>query len=161
MNRRLDYHSVAPNAIRPLFEAGKTLGASGLEPKLLVLTQVRASQINGCAFCLALHTKEALALGEPVERITALSAWRETPWYTDRERMALEWTEALVTISRAHPEEDLIERARASFTETELVYLTVAINTITAWNQLNVAFATSPELAEDVFRQLHPNGVPA
>ncbi len=161
MNRRLDYQSAAPKAIRSLFEAGRALADSGVGAKLLVLTQIRASQINGCAFCLALHTKEALALGEPVERITGLDAWRETPWYTERERMALEWTEALVTISRAHPEEDLFKRARTLFSERELVLLTVAVNTITSWNQLNVAFATNPELAEEVFHNLYPNGVPA
>ncbi len=113
MTQRLDYQTAAPRAIRPLFEMSKAIAASGLDPKLVLFVQLRASQINGCAFCLALHVKEATALGEPVERITSLDAWRETPWYSERERMAIEWTEALVTISRAHPSEDLLARACA------------------------------------------------
>lgn len=161
MKHRFDYMAAAPQILQPLFEMSKILAACDLEPNLLALVQMRASQINGCAFCLALHGKEAVAFGEPLERITTLSAWRETPWFSERERVALEWTESVVKIAQAHPDEDLLERARKVFSDADLAHLSFAVAQVTAYNQLNVAFGTSPEFAEAVFQRLHGNGVHA
>jgi AhpD family alkylhydroperoxidase len=158
MSTTLDYQSVAPDVLRPLYEANKVLAKSGLESNLLALIELRASQLNGCAFCLALHTRELQALGESSDRISGLPAWRETPWYTERERAALEWTEALTLMANQHPHADLLRRTKEQFSEIEIVHLTLAINTINSWNRFNVAFGTSPERAETVFKMLHANG---
>lgn len=114
--------------------------ASGLEPSLLELVKIRASQLNGCAYCLDMHTKDARALGETEQRIYALSAWRETPFFTDRERAALEWTEALTFVGRTRAPDDVYERVREHFDEAGFVALTFAIATINAWNRLAPAF---------------------
>jgi AhpD family alkylhydroperoxidase len=155
--QRLDYQSAAPHVLKPLYETNKVLAGTSLEPALLTLVQIRASQINGCAFCLALHAREAQALGERGDRISGLPAWREAPWYSDRERAALEWTEALTAIGRRHPDGALFERVKAQFSDRELAELSLSIATITAWNMLNVGFGTPPERAEEVFRMLHPH----
>lgn len=156
MTGKPNYTSVAPEAVRPLFEAGKVLAQSGLEPELLVLVQLRASQLNGCAFCLALHVREGMALGESSDRLYGVAAWRDAPWYSERERAALEWTEALTVLANERPASDLLARVQEHFSETELVYLTLAVSTINAWNRFNVAFGTSPQNADAVFKMLHP-----
>jgi AhpD family alkylhydroperoxidase len=161
MSTTLDYQSVAPDVLKPLYEANKILAKSGLEASLLTLIELRASQINGCAFCLALHTREAQALGESSDRLAVLPAWREAPWYSTRERAALEWTEALTLVGTGHPPSDLLARMKEHFNESEIVHLTLAINTINSWNRFNVAFGTSPEHADAVFKMLHPNGAAA
>jgi len=107
---------------------------------LLELVKTRASQINGCAFCIDMHTKDARANGETEQRLYALNAWRETPFYTDRERAALAWTEAVTLISEGHVPEDVFEQARAQFSDEELVNLTVALVAINGWNRLSIAF---------------------
>ena len=112
----------------------------GLEQSLLELVKTGASQINGCAFCIDMHTKDARANGETEQRLYALSAWRETPFYTDRERAALAWTEAVTLISKDHVPEDVFEQAKAQFTDEELVNLTVAVVAINGWNRLSIAF---------------------
>jgi AhpD family alkylhydroperoxidase len=117
---------------------------SGLEPSLLELVKTRASQINGCAYCLDMHTKDARAGGETEQRLYALSAWRETPFYTDRERAALAWTEAVTLISETHVPDEMYEQAREQFSEQELAYLTLAIIAINGWNRLAVSFRTVP-----------------
>src|SRR5690348_14796287 len=99
MEQRLDYQKDAPDAVKAMYALGKYVAGCGLEAKLLELVKVRASQINGCAFCLDMHTKDARAAGETEQRLYALSAWRETPFYTERERAALAWTEAVTRIS--------------------------------------------------------------
>ena len=142
--------------MKPLYDMGKVLANSGLDPKLRTLIEIRASQINGCAFCLALHHREAKANGESDDRIMGLSAWDDAPWYSDRERLALEWTEALTLVGNKHPSVELDSCMREHFTEKELVHMTYAIMLINSWNRLNVACHTNPELAEGLFRQLHP-----
>lgn len=161
MSTTIDVLSIAPEVVRPLLDGGKLLAQSGLEPKLLSLVELRASQINRCAFCLALHTREAEALGESRDRLSGLAAWRDAPWYGARERAALEWTEALTLLAHEHPSRERLAAMKEHFTDREIAYLTLAIGTINAWNRLNVAFGTSPEGADAVFRMLHPDVAPA
>lgn len=155
MSRRLDYLSVAPQVGDWLFQAGKVLAASTLEPNLRGLVLLRASQINRCAFCLALHMREAKALGESDDRINGVVAWQEAPWYTERERAALEWTEKLTTIANEHPDDELFARMKKHFSDEELAQLTLAVATINTWNRFNIAFRTPPDLADAVFEQLY------
>lgn len=108
------------------------------------LVKTRASQINGCAYCIDMHTKDARAAGETEQRLYALDAWRETPFYTDRERAALEWTEAVTLIAEDHAPDDLFQRVRQHFSEEELVNLTLAIVAINGWNRLAIAFRAVP-----------------
>ncbi len=117
---------------------------SGLERPLLELVKLRASQINGCAYCIDMHTKDARAEGETEQRLYALAAWRETPFYTERERAALEWTEALTLISQNHVPDELFERVRQRFSEEELVNLTLAVVAINGWNRMAISFRTVP-----------------
>jgi AhpD family alkylhydroperoxidase len=124
-----------------LFAMGKEVDKAGLEKSLFELVKIRASQINGCAYCLDMHTKDARALGETEQRIYALSAWRETPFFDDRERAALEWTEALTRLGS--PEgvpDDLYARVRQHFDEDAIVALTFAVVVINSWNRLSIAF---------------------
>jgi AhpD family alkylhydroperoxidase len=116
------------------------LQSSGLEPTLRELIKIRASQINGCAFCLDMHTKDARVRGESEQRIYALSAWRETPFFTDRERAALEWTEHLTLIAGHDVPDDLYARVRAQFSEEEIAKLTLAVVQINGWNRLVKSF---------------------
>jgi AhpD family alkylhydroperoxidase len=152
--------SVAPEIVRALHDGAKLLSKSGLEPSLRVLIELRASQLNRCAFCLALHMREGQALKESSDRLNGLAAWREAPWYSGRERAALEWTEALTQLSDGYPDGELLARMRQQFNDREIVYLTLAINNINSWNRLNVAFGTSPERADAVFQMLHSEASP-
>ena len=120
---------------------------SGLEPALLELVKIRASQINGCAFCLAMHMRDARQLGEGEERLDLLPAWREAPLYTARERAALAWTEAVTLITDGHVPATLYETVRQEFGEKELVDLTYAVVAINGWNRLAIAFRKPPEVA--------------
>ena len=147
--------------MRPLFESGKVLAKSSLEPVLQNFVLIRASQINGCAFCLALHMREVQALGESGDRVNGLSAWRDAPWYSERERAALEWTEALTHISTQHIDDALYERVKKHFSDREMAELSYGITMITTWNMLNVGFRTDPARAEEVFKMLHPNAAAA
>lgn len=140
MQRRLDYNKIAPGATRAMYGLHKYVEESGLEHSLLELVKTRASQINGCAYCVDMHTKDARALGESEQRLYALSAWREAPFYTDRERAALAWTEAVTLISTTHAPDEVFAEAQAQFTEAELVNLTMAIITINGWNRLQISF---------------------
>ncbi len=117
---------------------------SGLETSLLELVRLRASLINGCAYCIDMHTKDARAAGETEQRLYSVSVWRETPFYTPRERAALEWTEAVTEIASSHAPDDLFERVRAHLTEDELVSLTMAIVAINGWNRLAISFRQVP-----------------
>lgn len=144
MERRLDYQKAAPHAARAMYGLHKYVEESGLEHLLLELVKVRASQINGCAYCLDMHTKDARAMGESEQRLYALNAWREAPFFTDRERAALAWTEAVTLISQTHVPDDVYAVARAQFSETELVNLTLAVITINGWNRLAIAFREVP-----------------
>jgi AhpD family alkylhydroperoxidase len=155
MTQRLDYAAAAPGALRPLYEATRYLHSSTtLEPALLDLVFLRASQMNGCAFCIAMHWREAKETGASDDRLHGLPAWREAPWYSERERAALAWTEALTDIAHGHAPEIVYTEARSAFSERELVDLTLAITTINSWNRLAIAFRTPPEKAESVIASL-------
>ena len=140
MKARLDPAKVAPDAYKAMLALHHYVENSGLDHKLLELIKTRASQINGCAFCIHMHTRDARKLGETEERLYLLSAWRESPLYSDRERAALAWTEALTLLSQTHAPDEVYEEARLHFSEEELVKLTLAINVINSWNRLAVGF---------------------
>lgn len=144
MKARINYSEVAPNAIKGMLELEKYVHGSGLERPLYELVKTRASQINGCAFCIDMHTKDARKAGETEQRLYALNAWRETPFYTERERAALEWTEALTLISENDVPESLYKATREYFNEAEIVALTMAIIAINGWNRLAISFRTVP-----------------
>lgn len=149
----------APEALRPLLAAGAYLRSAGsLEPALLHLVDLRASQMNGCAFCIAMHWREAKEAGLSDDHLHGLPAWRETPWYTDRERAALAWTEALTDIAHSHAPDDVYHQARQAFTDRELVDLTLAITTINSWNRIQIAFRVNPENAPEVIAALKKSG---
>ena len=127
-----------------MYALEKHLKSSTIEEKLLHLIKLRASQINGCAYCIDMHSLDARALGDTEQRLYALNAWRETPFFTPRERAALEWTEAVTLVSQTHVPDDLYEAARKEFTENELVDLTYAVATINAWNRLAISMRAVP-----------------
>src|SRR5690242_8258981 len=140
---RLALRQVAPRLYDAQLRLEKAVHGA-LEPTLLELVKTRASQINGCAFCLDMHTKDARAAGETEQRLYALSAWEETPFFTDRERAALAWTEAVTRVANTHVPDEVFQSVRKHFTEKELVDLTLAIVAINGWNRLAVAFRTVP-----------------
>jgi AhpD family alkylhydroperoxidase len=142
MDARLRYAIAAPEARKAMFQLQEYINNSGLEKSLLHLVDMRASQINGCAFCLDMHAKDARAAGESEQRLYMLSAWREAPFYSERERAALEWTEAVTLVADNHIPDEVYERVRPHFTDEELTNLTLAICVINSWNRLNVAFRT-------------------
>lgn len=127
-----------------LAELNKSVATDRLDAGLLELVKIRASQINGCAFCLTMHTKVALELGERVDRISTLPAWRESDWFTGQEKAALAWTEALTLVAEGGANSEAWETARAVFSEEELVDLTWAIVSINAWNRMNIGFGMQP-----------------
>ena len=142
MQTRLDYSKAAPGSVQAMYKLQKYVDESGLEHSLLELIKTRVSQINGCAFCIDMHTKDARAAGETEQRLYGLNAWREAPYYSDRERAALAWAEVVTNISESHASDAEYESARAQFSEEELVKLTMAIITINGWNRLSIAFRT-------------------
>lgn len=144
MSGRFDYAKVAPGASEAMRALERYVRTSSLERPLLELVKTRASQLNGCAYCLDMHTKDARAAGESEQRLYVLAAWREAPLYSERERAALEWTETLTTLGRDGVPDELYERTRRVFSERELVDLTMAIVAINGWNRLSIAFR-SPE----------------
>lgn len=156
MKARLDYAATAPGIYDAMDALDQYLAGCGLEDTLLHLIRLRASQINGCAYCLDMHWKDLRALGEAEQRLYALDAWRECPYYTERERAALAWTEAVTLIGDGHVPDDLHERARAHFGEKELSDLTFAVVAINAWNRLSIAARLVPGTYQPASR-----GVPA
>lgn len=144
MAERINYSKVAPGAYRAMSGLEKAVRESGLEPSLLDLIKLRASQINGCAYCLDMHWKDARARGESEQRLYSLDAWRETSYYTERERAALAWTEAVTQIAGNHVPDELYEQVRPHFSEEELVNLTLAVVAINGWNRLAISFRTEP-----------------
>ena len=144
MKARLNYSKTSPDAIMGLLEIEKYVANSGLERTLYELVKTRASQINGCAYCIDMHTKDARKAGETEQRLYGLSAWRETSYYTKHERAALAWTEALTLISENKIPDSLYEATREHFSETELITLTMAIVAINGWNRLAISFRTIP-----------------
>jgi AhpD family alkylhydroperoxidase len=146
MKARIDYSSVAEGAYKAMLGLETYVRRSGLERSLLELIKVRASQINGCAYCIDMHWKDARAAGESEQRLYSLDAWRETPFYTDRERAALEWTETVTLVSETHVPDEVYDRVRTHFDEAELVNLTTAVVTINAWNRFAISFRSVPGL---------------
>lgn len=137
---RIDYKEVAPGAYEAMRDLNGYVKRSGLEASLLELVKIRASQINGCAFCLEMHARDARSLGEKQFRLDTLSAWREAPFFTDRERAALEWTEAVTMVSIHHVPDEVYAMAQAQFSQPELVNLTMAVILINGWNRLAISF---------------------
>ncbi len=145
MSLHLTDQSAVYRAIQPLLAANTYLKGSGLGDELIHLISMRASQINGCAYCLALHQKTLREAGQREDRLAVLPAWREAAdWFTERERAALAWTEAVTILDNREVPDDVIEQARAQFSEQELVDLTLAVTTINGFNRFNVAFHNPP-----------------
>jgi AhpD family alkylhydroperoxidase len=137
---RMNYYQAAPETVKALRAVEAQILASGLEKSLIELVKTRASQINGCAYCISVHTADARKQGETEERLYLLNAWRESPLYTERERAALAWTEAVTLIAETHAPDDLYEDVRAHFSESETVNLTMLIGSINAWNRIAISF---------------------
>ncbi len=143
MSTRIEFFRVAPQSLKPLFALGAQVEASGVEHTLLELVKMRASQLNGCAYCIDMHTKDARAAGETEQRLYLLDAWREaSSLYSERERAALAWTEAVTLVTQGHVPDDVYAEVSKLFSEQELVTLTLAIANINTWNRLNIAFRT-------------------
>jgi AhpD family alkylhydroperoxidase len=143
MEARLDYTKLAPEPIKAMYSLGGYLARCGLEHGLLELVKIRASQINGCAYCIDMHTRDARAAGETEGRIYALSAWRETPFFTDRERAALAWAEAVTRIGDGVPD-PVFEEVSRHFSEKEVADLTWAVVAINGWNRIAISFRSVP-----------------
>ncbi|MGE5235671.1 MAG: carboxymuconolactone decarboxylase family protein [Acidobacteriota bacterium] len=141
---RLDAAGLAAGAYRAMQGLERYVRDCGLEPSLLELVRIRASQINGCAYCLDMHSKDARIAGETEQRLYTLSAWRETPFFSSRERAALDWTEAVTAISDGHVPDEVFARVREQFSERELVDLTLAVVAINGWNRFAIAFRSLP-----------------
>ncbi len=144
MRQWMRYAKVAPDGMQAVRALESYVKQCGLEPALLELVRLRASQINGCAYCIDIHTKDARSEGESEQRLYCLSAWRETPFYSARERAALAWTEAVTKISEHQVPDDVYEQATKVFTEKELVDLTLAVIAINSWNRLAISLNTPP-----------------
>lgn len=145
MKERLNYAEASPDGFAAMRTLERHVRQSGLDHRLLELVKTRASQLNGCAYCLDMHTKDARAAGETEQRLYALSAWRETPFFDKRERAALGWTEAVTRLSGDDPVPDLVyHEARSHFDERQLVDLTLAVVAINGWNRLAIAFRKEP-----------------
>ena len=144
MKPRMNFYQAAPDTIKALTALEAQIQASGLEQSLIELVKTRASQINGCAYCINMHTQDARKHGETEQRLYLLNAWREAPVYSDRERAALAWTEAVTLISETHAPDDVYNDVRAQFSEAETVNLTMLIATINAWNRLAISFRAVP-----------------
>ncbi len=144
MKARIDVMHVNPGISQAMLGLERQVRQAGFDHRLLDLVRMRASQINGCAYCLDMHSKDARAAGETEQRLYGLNAWRETPYYSARERAALEWTEALTLVADTGVPDDVYERVREQFSEDELVHLSLAIVAINGWNRLNIAARTVP-----------------
>jgi AhpD family alkylhydroperoxidase len=144
MESRLDYAKASPEAYKAMVQMEGVVRRSGIDPKLLELMKIRASQLNGCGYCIDMHTKDARFKGETEERIYALDAWRETPFYTEKERAALAWTEAITNIQTGHAPDAVYHQLSRNFSEEERVNLTLAITTINAWNRIAIGFRLVP-----------------
>ena len=145
MQPRLNFYTASPNAIKVMRNAEEFLGKCSIEKPLAELVRLRASQINGCAFCVDMHTSDARKGGETDRRLATVVTWRETPFFTERERAALLWTESLTQLSLTHAPDEDYEVVSAQFTPKEMVDLTVAISTINSWNRLAVGFRKTPQ----------------
>jgi AhpD family alkylhydroperoxidase len=144
MKPRINLMQVNPAIIHAMLGLEKQVSKSGLDNRLLDLVRMRASQINGCAYCLDMHSKDARAAGETEQRLYGLNAWRETPYYSARERAALEWTEALTLVSQEHVPDAVWNAVRPHFSDEELVDLTLLVSAINAWNRFAISFRKMP-----------------
>lgn len=150
MEARLDYAAAAPGAMKAMKGLQAYINTTDLEPSLLELVKLRASQINGCAYCVSLHAHDARTKGETEQRIYSLSVWREAPFYSDRERAAMEWTEALTLLAETHVPDAVFEAVRPHFSDKELADLTLAVVLINGWNRFGVSFRDVPEVYEPI-----------
>ncbi len=144
MEQRIDFYKASPDALKALIALEVAVGKLGLDPALLDLIKLRASQINGCAFCVDLHASDLRKKGETERRVHTVSVWRDTPFFTPRERAALAWTEAVTLIADQHAPDEDYEALRAHFSEAEMVNLTLAIGVINSWNRLSIGFRKTP-----------------
>jgi len=144
MQARLDIRSTPAGLLKAMLGVQAYVSGCGLAPELIDLICLRASQINGCAYCIDMHTKDLRARGETEQRLYLLDAWRESPFYNERERAALGWTEAVTLVADGHVPDEVYEQARSHFSADELANLTLAVAAINSWNRLNVAFRTVP-----------------
>jgi AhpD family alkylhydroperoxidase len=144
MEARLDYRKFNQEPLQAMLALEKYLANCGLDHKFIHLLKLRASQINGCAFCIDMHSLDARAAGETEQRLYALNAWRETPFFSDRERAGLAWIEAVTLVAQTHLPDEIYEEALAHFSEKEIVDLTYLAMTINAWNRLAVATRALP-----------------
>src|SRR5580698_2702677 len=156
MEARFNGMQAAPGGYGAMLGLEKYLQECGLERGLLHLIKLRASQLNGCSYCLDMHWKDLRAIGEKEQRLYSLDAWRECPYYTDRERAALAWTEAVTLIAQGHAPDVVYEQARSEFNEKELSDLTLAVASINAWNRLSIAARIVP----GGYQPAHPSTVP-
>jgi len=146
MQQRIDVTKVNPAAYKAVAALQTYVDQSGLDAKLRELIKIRASQINGCAYCLAMHTRDARKLGESDERMHLLNAWREAPIFTARERAALAWTEALTLVAQTHVPDDVYAEVRKQFSEKEIVDLTAAVVAINTWNRIAISLRATPQV---------------
>ena len=139
-----DFKALAPDAYDAVFALARAAASAGIDKPLLELVKLRASQINGCAYCIDMHWKDLAAIGEKAQRLYSLDAWKECPYYTERERAALEWTESVTRITDGHAPDAVYESVRPHFSEKELSDITLAIAAINAWNRLSIAARLVP-----------------
>lgn len=144
MQPRVNITSVSPGALKAMLGLSDYLRKCGLDARLLDLINLRVSQINGCAYCLDMHWKDLRAAGETEQRLYGLDAWRESPYYTERERAALAWAEAVTRVADTHVPDEVFEEARRHFSDEEVANLTLGVVTINGWNRLNIAYRTTP-----------------
>jgi AhpD family alkylhydroperoxidase len=159
MTPRIDYRKFAPDALQAMGALESYLRSCGLDHKLIHLLKTRASQINGCAYCIDMHTIDARVLGETEQRLYALDAWRETPFFTDRERAALAWIEAVTRVSETHVPDEVFDELKAHYSEKEIVDLTYLAGVINMWNRLAVSMRAVP--GRYVSRETPPAAAPA
>lgn len=149
MNRRIAYTHVAPDGIQALSATGPYLASSGIEPRLRALIELRVSQINGCAYCVDLHSQQARKAGETRQRLDCLPVWRETSFFDDRERAALAWAESVTLVPQTGVPDAVYEATRAHFSEKDLVDLTLVVAVMNAWNRMAISFRQGPALRRE------------
>ena len=154
MKARLDFRKASPQGEKAMMGLHMFVRNCGLDHSLLELVKLRASQINGCAYCIDMHSKDLRAEGESEERLYLLDAWREAPFYSDRERAALAWTEAVTRVSETHVPDEVYEEARNHFSEKELADLTLAVATINMWNRLLIAGRKTPGTYQPIKKEM-------
>lgn len=142
--QRVDFYKASPDAMKAMMALEGAIAKLGIDPLLIDLVKLRASQINGCAFCVDMHSADARKRGETERRLYAVAAWRDTPFFSPRERAALAWTEALTRVSETRAPDEDYEALRAQFSEAEMVNLTLVIGAINVWNRLSIGFRKMP-----------------